>query len=159
VSASREGGDPTPAFQPPGRPDPDHPGTPGRTPRGDAGRGDAGFEFDLAVTRLEDVLLALPYDRALPELHVLLDRAGVPAELLHRDERVLKVLHEAIAARPYGDIDAVRSTRTEVELLTLEVEVLTDRLAAPTTDAELRERTLARLDEVRQRLDEVRGQL
>lgn len=156
MSASRGGGDPSSAFRPPGRPDPDRPDQAG-APAGS--RAEAGFEFDLAVARLEDVLLALPYDRALPELDVLLDRANVPAELLHRDERVLKVLHEAIAARPFAELDAVRRTRTEVELLTLEVEVLTDRLAAPTSDVTLRERTLRRLDEVRRRLDEVRDQL
>jgi hypothetical protein len=154
VSAPREGGDPSPASGPPGHPDPDHPGSPGRVPRAEPG-----FELDLAVTRLEDVLLALPYDRALPELDVLLERAGVPAELLHRDERVLKVLHEAIAARPFADLDAVRRTRTEVELLTLEVEVLTERLGTTSFDASLRDRTLTRLDEVRRRLDEVRDQL
>jgi hypothetical protein len=157
VSASREGGDPSPAFRPPGRPDPDRPERPAG--RGRGARAEAGFELDLAVTRLEDVLLTLPYDRALPHLDALLDRAGVPAELLHRDERVWKVLHEAIAARPFADLDVVRRTRTEVELLTLEVEVLTDRLSTPTADPTLRERTLRRLDEVRRRLDEVRDQL
>jgi hypothetical protein len=154
VSASRDGGDPSRAHPPPARPDPDRSAEPGPSPRAEVG-----FELDLAVTRLEDVLLALPYDRALPELDVLLARAGVPAELLHRDERVLKVLHEAIAARPFADLDHVRRTRTEVELLTLEVEVLTDRLAATTPDELLHQRTLARLDAVRRRLDEVRGQL
>lgn len=154
MSASRDGGDPSRAGPPPAHPDPDRPPARGPEPRAEPG-----FEFDLAVTRLEDVLLALPYDRALPELDVLLDRAGVPAELLHRDERVLKVLHEAIAARPFGDLDDVRATRTEVELLTLEVEVLTDRLAATTPDDTQHRVSLDRLDAVRRRLDEVRDQL
>jgi hypothetical protein len=121
--------------------------------------GPGGFEFDRALGRLEDVLLALPYDRALPDLDVLLDRAGVPAELLRRDDRVLKVLHEAIVARPFGAIDDVRRTRTEVELCTLEVEVLTERLVEHADDPAALRRVTVRLAELRARLAEVQDRL
>lgn len=121
--------------------------------------GPGGFEFDRALARLEDVLLALPYDRALPDLDVLLDRAGVPAELLRRDDRVLKVLHEAIVARPFGAIDDVRRTRTEVELCTLEVEVLTERLVEHADDPLALRRVTVRLAELRTRLAEVQDRL
>jgi hypothetical protein len=89
---------------------------------------------DEALGRLEDVLLGLPFDRAVPDLAALLAAAGVDEAVLH-DERVLKLLHEALVARPFGSFDAVQHVRTEVELLTLETELLTDRLAAPATDA------------------------
>lgn len=117
------------------------------------------LDLDAALSRLEDVLLALPVDRALPDLDRLLEAAGVPRELLRRDERVLKVLHEAVLARPLGDLDAVGRVRTEVELLTLEVEVLTDRLDDPATDPKDQDRAAERLAEVRRRVDEIRGQL
>jgi hypothetical protein len=117
------------------------------------------FALDAALSRLEDVLLALPVDRALPDLDQLLERAGVPRELLGRDERVLKVLHEAVLARPFGDLDDVGRARTEVELLTLEVEVLTDRLGAGTTAGDEVARAVARLAEVRSRLEAIRDQL
>lgn len=117
------------------------------------------LDLDAALSRLEDVLLALPVDRALPDLDRLLEAAGVPRELLRRDERVLKVLHEAVLARPLGDLDVVGRVRTEVELLTLEVEVLTDRLDDPATDPKDQDRAAERLAEVRRRVDEIRGQL
>jgi hypothetical protein len=119
----------------------------------------AGFEFDRALARLEDVLLELPYDRALPDLDVLLGRAGVPAELLRRDERVLKVLHEAIVARPFGVIDDVLCTRTEVELCTLEVEVLTERLVEHADDPDAFDRVSRRLAALRARLAEIQDLL
>jgi hypothetical protein len=78
----------------------------GESERGAEGLGAPGDrveDLDVAVARLEDVLLSLPYDRALPDLASLLASAGVGAELLRRDERALKVLHEAIVARPYAD--------------------------------------------------------
>jgi hypothetical protein len=125
----------------------------GRSPRHE------NHDLDAALTRLEDVLLGLPYDRALPDLDTLLEHAEVPAELLRRDERALKLLHEAVVARPFGSLDAVQRVRTEVGLLTLEVELLTDRLA----DAGAAEATVVRsnqrLAEVRARLDEIRGEL
>jgi hypothetical protein len=118
-----------------------------------------GFEFDRALARLEDVLLELPYDRALPDLDHLLRRAGVPAELLGRDDRVLKVLHEAIVARPFGAIDDVRRTRTEVELCTLEVEVLTERLVEYVDDPEALDCVTRRLATLRARLEEIQDGL
>lgn len=117
------------------------------------------LDLDAAVSRLEDVLLTLPVDRALPDLDHLLRAARFPRELLRRDDRVLKVLQEAVLARPFADLDAVARTRTEVELLTLEVEVLTDRLGDAATDAADARRAVERLDEVRRRLDEIRDQL
>ncbi len=51
----------------------------------------------------------------------------------------MKVLHEAVLARPLNDVDHVAALRTEVELLTVEVRVLTERLQDPgTSRAELR---------------------
>lgn len=120
---------------------------------------DGPLDLDAALCRLEDVLLALPVDRALPDLDRLLGQARVPHELLRRDERVLKVLHEAVLARPFGDLGQVERVRTEVELLTLEVEVLTERLGADTSTEVEVEQASTRLAEVRRRLDEIRGQL
>jgi hypothetical protein len=118
-----------------------------------------GIDQDLALARLEDVLQSLPFERALPDLHVILERAGMPEELLRRDERVLKVLHEAILARPLATLDDVTRARTEVELLTLEVELLTDRLADPDADEQAVAQTASRLDEVRLHLERIRDQL
>ncbi|MFA9429590.1 hypothetical protein [Egicoccus sp. AB-alg2] len=116
-------------------------------------------EAEDALVRLEDALLALPFDRALPDLDDLLRRAGVPLEVVRRDERARKLLHEAIVARPFASLDAVHRVRTEVELLTLEVEVLTDRLAQPDLDVDAFRRVAGRLYEVRDRLEELRGEL
>lgn len=114
---------------------------------------------DAAVSRWEDVLSALPEDRALPDLEVLLARAELPVELLHRDERVLKVLHEAVLARPFGDLDVVARVRTEVEVLVLEVEVLTDRLRGDDTPTTVAVDAEERLRVARARLEELRGLL
>lgn len=114
---------------------------------------------DEALARLEDVLLALPYDRAVPDLSEVLARAEVDRSLLARDERALKLLHEALVARPFGSLEAVQQVRTEVELLTLEVELLTDRLTDPATGAEDHERIVARLEAVWRRVEELRAQL
>lgn len=120
---------------------------------------DRPLDLDAALSRLEDVLLALPTGRALPDLDRLLARAGVPRELLQRDERALKVLHEAILARPFGDRDDIGRARTEVELLTLEVEVLGDRLADDAASDDEVVRATTRLREVRRRLEALRDQL
>ena len=114
---------------------------------------------DEALARLEDVLLSLPYERAVPQLGEVLARAEVDRSLLARDERAMKLLHEALVARPFGSLEAVQRVRTEVELLTLEVELLTDRLADPATPTAERGRIAARLDAVRDRLEELRSQL
>jgi len=117
------------------------------------------MDRDEALARLEDVLLSLPLERAVPDLHELLFRAGVDEELLRRDDRALKLLHEALVARPFGSLDAVQEVRTEVELLTLEVELLTDRLGDPATSQAESRRVGDRLVEVRSRLDELRDRL
>jgi hypothetical protein len=114
---------------------------------------------DEALTRLEDALLGYPYDRALPDLATILDDAGVTAELLTVDDRAAKLLHEAIVARPLSSLDAVAQLRTEVELLTLEVQVLTERLAAPDADPDEAGRSAARLAAIRARLTELRAEL
>jgi hypothetical protein len=122
------------------------------------GQLEGAFAPDDALGRIEDVLLGLPFDRAVPDLRELLTAAGVDRDVL-RDERVRKLLHEALVARPFGSLDAVQQVRTEVELLTLEVELLTDRLAASdTAPAEVAGST-RRLVAIRARLDALRGQL
>jgi hypothetical protein len=123
------------------------------------GGDETSFDVDAALVRLEDLLLALPYDRALPDLADLLERAGIPEASLRRDDRLLKVLHEAVLARPLAQLPDVVRVRTEVELLTLEVELLTDRLvdgAATATDVAS---ATNRLREVRLRLDEIQDDL
>ena len=116
-------------------------------------------DADAARVRLEDLLLSLPYDRALPDLPDLLDRAGVPDDLLHRDDRILKVLHEAVLARPLSQVAEAQLVRSEVELLTLEVEVLTDRLMAEDTHPVDLAAATGRLAEVTARLEEIRDLL
>ena len=117
---------------------------------------------DAAVARLEDHVHGLPYDRALPALADLLDGAGVDVELLRTDERARKVVHEAILARPLADVDVVAARTAEVELLVLEVSVLTEELRAGRgagATEERRERAAAatsRLTAIRQRLAELR---
>lgn len=114
---------------------------------------------DEALSRLEDVLLQYPFDRALPDLATILHDAGVGEDLLRQDDRATKLLHEAIVARPLSSIDAVAQLRTEVELLTLEVQVLTDRLADPRTSASELARASSRLATIRRRLAELRSRL
>lgn len=116
-------------------------------------------DLDVAVARLEDVLLALPYDRALPDLADILAAAGISEADLRFDDRALKILHEAVVARPLASIDQVATIRTEVELLTLEVRVLTERLEDPATSRPEAERASRRLELVREELDRVRRQL
>lgn len=111
--------------------------------------------WDAALTRLEDVLLGLPFDRALPDLADILAAASVSEAQLRSDDRALKVLHEAIVARPLADVDEVGSLRTRVELLTLEVGVLTERMAAPDATVDDLERASARLADVRGELQRV----
>jgi hypothetical protein len=116
-------------------------------------------DLDVAVARLEDVLLALPYDRALPDLADILAAAGISEADLRFDDRALKILHEAVVARPLASIDQVATIRTEVELLTLEVRVLTERLEDPATSRPETERASRRLKLVREELDRIRRQL
>lgn len=116
-------------------------------------------DLDAALGRLEDVLLALPYDRALPDVTSLLDAAGITTAHLTADDRMLKVMHEAIVARPLATSDEIATLRTSVELLTLEVGVLGERLADPATPAADVARMSERLAAVRHELDRIRRQL
>ncbi len=117
---------------------------------------------EAAVSRLEEHLHTLPYDRALPDLDTLLHDAQVERDLLRREERARKVLHEAILARPLADVDTVAMRATEVELLVLEVQVLTQTLrdaAGRTLDTATKDaagRAAARLTWIRGRLEELR---
>jgi hypothetical protein len=112
---------------------------------------------DEALARLEDVLLAYSFERALPDLTTILRDAGVSEELLRTDERATKLLHEAIVARPLATVDAVSRRRIEVELLTLEVEVLTERIASGDVDEQTR--AAARLADIRAQLAAIRDEL
>lgn len=116
-------------------------------------------DLDAALGRLEDVLLGLPYDRALPDVTSLLDAAGITTAHLTADDRMLKVMHEAIVARPLATSDEIATLRTSVELLTLEVGVLGERLADPATPAADVARMSERLAAVRHELDRIRRQL
>jgi hypothetical protein len=114
---------------------------------------------DAALARLEDVLLAAPDDRALPDLDVILARAKYPAELLRRDERALKLLNEALLARPLSSPEEVTATRTHLELMTLEVEVLTARLTEPDVERAVIDRSRERLGVLRDELEDIRRKL
>ena len=116
-------------------------------------------DLDAALGRLEDVLLALPYDRALPDVATLLDAARITEAHLAADDRMLKVMHEAIVARPLATSDEIATLRTSVELLTLEVGVLGERLADPATSTGDVARMTERLAAVRSELDRIRRQL
>lgn len=116
-------------------------------------------DLDAALGRLEDVLLGLPYDRALPDAAALLEAAGITAAHLTGDDRMLKVMHEAIVARPLATSDEIATLRTSVELLTLEVGVLGERLADPATSTADVARMGERLAAVRHELDRIRRQL
>lgn len=118
-----------------------------------------GVSWDEALQRLEDLLLSYPTERALPDLDELIYRAGLPDDFLHEDERALKVLREAIAARPLSSSEQVAQINTEVELMTLEVAVISERLASDATPTADARRAATRLSEVRRRLDAIRDQL
>lgn len=115
--------------------------------------------WDDALCRLEDVLLAAPFDRALPDLEVLLDRARVSRGYVRQDERALKLLGEAMLARPLGHVDDVRRSRTHVEMMALEVEVLTHRLRDPDTAADVAHRAQDRLAELAEQVARLRDEL
>lgn len=115
--------------------------------------------WDDALCRLEDVLLAAPFDRALPDLEVLLERARVSRGYVRQDERALKLLGEAMLARPHGHAEDVRRSRAHVEMMALEVEVLTHRLRDPATDAEVTGRAQARLAELAEQVARLRDEL
>lgn len=116
-------------------------------------------ELHVAASRLEEHLAGLPYDRALPDLETILAEAQVPPSLLRQDERARKVLHEAILARPLASHAAVEQRRVEVELLTLEVSVLTATITRGSEDAPEVRQAVERLAWIRRRLDELRADL
>lgn len=113
---------------------------------------------DRAVARLQEVLERRSQTRALPDLDELLAAAGADRSLLE-DERARKLLQEAIRQRPLSSLEEVRILRTEVELLTVEVAVLQERLHDTTIDAAQRQELLARLHRVRGRCQQVARQL
>lgn len=113
-------------------------------------------ELHVAASRLEEHLASLPYDRALPDLATLLADAEVPLTLLQQDERARKVLHEAILARPLSSREAIEQRRVEVELLTLEVSVLTTALEESSPDSATADRAVRRLAAIQERLEELR---
>ncbi len=115
--------------------------------------------WDEALQRLEEMILSYPTDRALPDPNELIRRAGLPEDFLHEDERALKVLREAIAARPLSSSEQVAQVNTEVELMTLEVAVICEQLACEPTPSAEAGRAARRLSEVRRRLEAIRQQL
>lgn len=118
-----------------------------------------GHSWDEALERLENFVGSYPLDRVLPDLPAIVALARLPDRFLEEDERAHKVILEAIAARPLSSIEQVSHVRTEVELLTLEVRVLVERLLAVDLTSEEAEELAHRLDEVRVRLAEIRTQL
>ena len=114
--------------------------------------------WDEALDRLETFVERYPQSRALPGLTGIAERAEVPIEFLREDERAHKVLFEALAGRPLSTLEAVRQAQTEVELLMLEVEVLSERLRTTADSAEAR-RVAERLAAVRRRVGEIRADL
>lgn len=115
--------------------------------------------WDDALCRLEDVVLAAPFDRALPDLDELLARAEVPLSFVQQDERALKLIREAMLARPFSAPHEVRRSRAHVEMMALELEVLTHRLRDPASPPEVAERAATRLDELGAELDRLRDDL
>lgn len=116
------------------------------------------LSWDEALERLEGFVERYPRTRALPGLLGIADRADVPVEFLREDERAHKVLFEALAGRPLSTHESLRQAQTEVELLILEVQVLTERLQATSDSAQIR-RATERLAYARQRLNEIRSKL
>lgn len=117
-----------------------------------------GLSWDEALERLERFIATYPQTRALPGLQSIARRADLPIAFLREDERAHKVLFEALVDRPLSTLEAVIQTRTEVELLTFEVEVLTERLRE-TSDVAAYRRAAERLVAVRRRLTEIRSRL
>ena len=113
---------------------------------------------DRAVSRLQEVLEQLPRTRALPDLDALLAQAGADRWLL-TDERARKLIDEALRDRPLSSLEEVRVLRTEVELLTVEVGVLEDRLTDPDLATADRAALQARLRRIRTRWEQLADQL
>ena len=115
--------------------------------------------WDDALCRLEDVLLAASFDRALPDLDELVRRADVSRAFLRQDDRARKLLREAVLARPFADPDDLRRSRAHVEMMVLEVEVLTQRLRDPDTPATVAQRASDRLHDLQTQLADLREDL
>lgn len=126
-------------------------------PEGEPGDGPRGP--DAALVRLEETLRGYDFGRALPDLDTILGDAGISRALLREDDRAMKLLHEAIVARPLSSLESVARTSTEVELLSLEVSVLSDRLAEPGLDDEEAARILERLERMQAALADLRDVL
>jgi hypothetical protein len=129
-----------------------------RGPHAEPPMGDAAG-WDAALARLEDVLLAAPFDRALPSLRELLERAQVPLSFVQQDDRALKLIHEAVLARPLSSRQEVMEARGQVELMTLEVEVLSERLRDPEASAESVAAARRRLAQIQDELARLRDLL
>lgn len=114
--------------------------------------------WDEALERLESFVAGYPSTRALPGLRGIAERAAVPIDFLREDERAHKVLFEALAGRPLSTHESLRQAHTEVELLILEVQVLTERLDTTSDSTQVR-RASERLAYVRRRLNELRSKL
>lgn len=114
-----------------------------------------GSSWDEAVARLEEVLAAHSFDRPLPPVEQLLAEARMDPAVLADDERALKILSEAVLARPLSTVEAVQAVRTEVEFLAVEVGMIQERLAGEALSDEALADTRRRLDEIRDTLDEV----
>ncbi len=124
------------------------------TDGGTGGELPAWVRSERALQRLQDVLERVPADRALPDLEHLLALADAQPELLD-DERARKLLAEAIAHRPLSAVEEVRVVRTEVELLTVEVGVLAERLCDPGLAVDDRRELVERLARIRARLTQL----
>lgn len=114
---------------------------------------------DDALQRLERVLADYPFDRALPDLDLVLREADVSADLLSDDDRARKLIHEALVARPHHDLDAVRAVRTEVELMVLEVRSLERIFGDPSASLEAVDAASDRLAVLARRLRDLQAQL
>lgn len=125
---------------------------------GEVHGGPSWSSWDEALQRLEEFVDDYPVDRALPNLRTIVERAALPPEFIREDDRAHKVLHEAMSARPLSRIEQVAQLRTEVELLTLEVQVIIDRLGTD-LDAEEERNAAHRLGAVRARLSQIRRRI
>jgi hypothetical protein len=112
--------------------------------------------WDEALDRLESFLLAYPEDRALPDPAEIVIAADLPEAFLREDDRARKIYLDALWARPLSSLERIAQLRTEVELLTLEVRVVTEQLSrADATDEEMRAAS-ERVARVGSRLDEIK---
>jgi len=121
-----------------------------------ARRGEWPADWDESLARLEDFLLAYPLSRALPDLDGIARAADVRVAFIRGDERAHKVIHDAISARPLGTPEGVDNVRTEVELLAMEVGLLTERLRDASAPRQELEHASARLSALRRQLEVVK---